>query len=118
MTCDPICDVGTSLSIVNEMASAITGTTTKLLFRFPHGDCTWLDIEVVNDFGYIPIRLTELSPRTPLARACFSDGVRTVRNAVPVVARPGARYGFEGSREAACRAVPANRVSTVARQLH
>jgi hypothetical protein len=30
MTCDPICDVGTSLSIVNEMLSAITGTTAKL----------------------------------------------------------------------------------------
>ncbi|MHA6508625.1 polysaccharide deacetylase family protein [Tessaracoccus sp. Y1736] len=38
--------------------SALTGTTTKPLFRFPFGDVAPLDIRVVNEAGYIPIRWT------------------------------------------------------------
>ncbi len=36
--------------------SALTGQATGPLFRFPFGDRTPLDIEVVNDAGYIPFR--------------------------------------------------------------
>nr|NLD41188.1 polysaccharide deacetylase family protein [Actinomycetales bacterium] len=38
--------------------SALTGATTKPLFRFPFGDRTNLDIQVVNGEGYVPFRWT------------------------------------------------------------
>ena len=38
--------------------SALTGVTTRPLFRFPFGDRTDLDIQVVNGEGYIPVRWT------------------------------------------------------------
>ncbi|MGC5585221.1 polysaccharide deacetylase family protein [Ornithinimicrobium sp. W1665] len=38
--------------------SALTGRATAPLFRFPFGDRTPLDVEVVNAEGYVPIRWT------------------------------------------------------------
>lgn len=46
------------LAAAEAAISAVTGTTTKPLFRFPYGDRTQLDIDVVNAAGYIPIRWT------------------------------------------------------------
>ncbi|MHA7273361.1 polysaccharide deacetylase family protein [Arthrobacter sp. TMT4-20] len=36
----------------------LTGKTTMPYFRFPYGDRTQLDIDVVNGFGYVPFRWT------------------------------------------------------------
>ena len=36
----------------------LTGKTTMPYFRFPYGDRTALDIQVVNGFGYVPFRWT------------------------------------------------------------
>ena len=46
------------LAAADASISALTGRTTKPLFRFPYGDRTTLDIEVVNAAGYIPFRWT------------------------------------------------------------
>jgi peptidoglycan/xylan/chitin deacetylase (PgdA/CDA1 family) len=54
----------TTAEILDELAAAeasiaaITGRTTRPLFRFPFGARTDLDIRVVNDAGYIPFRWT------------------------------------------------------------
>lgn len=46
------------LGAADASISALTGRTTLPLFRFPFGDRTPLDIDVVNGAGYIPIRWT------------------------------------------------------------
>ncbi len=44
------------LAAAEASISALTGQTTKPLFRFPYGDRAALDIKVVNGEGYIPFR--------------------------------------------------------------
>ena len=46
------------LSAAERSISALTGKTTVPLFRFPYGDRTNLDIQVVNGEGYVPFRWT------------------------------------------------------------
>ncbi len=46
------------LAAAEASVSALTGATTRPLFRFPFGDRTPLDIEVVNQAGYVPVRWT------------------------------------------------------------
>ncbi|WP_083664088.1 polysaccharide deacetylase family protein [Ornithinimicrobium sp. CNJ-824] len=67
--------------------SALTGRATAPLFRFPFGDRTPLDIEVVNDEGYVPIRWTV----DTLGWQGTSGGITTdvVRDRVRDTARPG-----------------------------
>lgn len=67
--------------------SALTGRPTAPLFRFPFGDRTPLDIEVVNDEGYVPIRWTV----DTLGWQGTSEGITTavVRERVRSTARPG-----------------------------
>lgn len=67
--------------------SALTGRATAPLFRFPFGDRTPLDIEVVNDEGYVPIRWTV----DTLGWQGTSEGITTdvVRERVRDTARPG-----------------------------
>lgn len=67
--------------------SARTGTTTKPLFRFPFGDVSPLDIRVVNEAGYIPIRWTV----DTLGWKGTSEGITTavVRQRILDRLRPG-----------------------------
>ncbi|SOC52296.1 polysaccharide deacetylase family protein [Ornithinimicrobium cerasi] len=67
--------------------SALTGHPTAPLFRFPFGDRTSLDIEVVNDAGYVPIRWTA----DTLGWKGTSEGITTavVRDRVLSTLRPG-----------------------------
>ena len=67
--------------------SALTGRATAPLFRFPFGDRTPLDVEVVNDEGYVPIRWTV----DTLGWQGTSEGITTavVRARVRDTARPG-----------------------------
>lgn len=51
-------EIRAELAAAEASISAVTGRTTKPLFRFPFGDRTPLDIEVVNGEGYVPIRWT------------------------------------------------------------
>lgn len=46
------------LAAADRSISALTGTSTAPLFRFPYGDVTPYDIGVVNRAGYIPVRWT------------------------------------------------------------
>ena len=46
------------LAAAEASISALTGRSTKPLFRFPYGDRGSLDIKVVNGEGYIPFRWT------------------------------------------------------------
>jgi peptidoglycan/xylan/chitin deacetylase (PgdA/CDA1 family) len=48
--------IRSELARADASISALTGEATAPLFRFPFGDRTPLDIEVVNDAGYIPFR--------------------------------------------------------------
>lgn len=67
--------------------SALTGATTKPLFRFPFGDVAALDIRVVNEAGYIPIRWTV----DTLGWKGTSEGITTaiVRQRILDRLRPG-----------------------------
>jgi peptidoglycan/xylan/chitin deacetylase (PgdA/CDA1 family) len=51
-------EIRAELQAAEGAISSLTGVTTRPLFRFPFGDRTPLDIEVVNRAGYIPIRWT------------------------------------------------------------
>jgi peptidoglycan-N-acetylglucosamine deacetylase len=51
-------EIRTELARADASISALTGEPTAPLFRFPFGDRTPLDIQVVNDAGYIPFRWT------------------------------------------------------------
>jgi peptidoglycan/xylan/chitin deacetylase (PgdA/CDA1 family) len=51
-------EIRAELSTADASISALTGVATAPLFRFPFGDRTPLDIEVVNLAGYVPIRWT------------------------------------------------------------
>ncbi|MCE0486789.1 polysaccharide deacetylase family protein [Ornithinimicrobium sediminis] len=51
-------EIRTELARADASISALTGERTAPLFRFPFGDRTPLDIQVVNDAGYIPFRWT------------------------------------------------------------
>lgn len=51
-------EIRAQLTAAERSISALTGTTTKPLFRFPYGDVADLDIRVVNGAGYIPVRWT------------------------------------------------------------
>ncbi|MCA1783915.1 MAG: polysaccharide deacetylase family protein, partial [Intrasporangiaceae bacterium] len=46
------------LSLADSAISPLTGKPTAPLFRFPYGDRTASEIQVVNNAGYIPIRWT------------------------------------------------------------
>lgn len=50
--------IRSELSLADSAISGLTGKSTKPLFRFPFGDRTSYDIQVVNNAGYIPIRWT------------------------------------------------------------
>ena len=50
--------IAVELARAEASISALTGETTKPLFRFPFGDRETLDIVVVNRLGYIPFRWT------------------------------------------------------------
>jgi len=60
----PYFSTTTNEAIRRELAAAeaaiapLTGQTTRPLFRFPYGDRTAADIDVVNAAGYIPFRWT------------------------------------------------------------
>lgn len=75
------------LAAAERSISALTGRTTQPLFRFPYGDRTPLDIEVVNLAGYIPIRWTV----DTLGWQGTTEGISTVvvRQRVRDTARPG-----------------------------
>jgi peptidoglycan-N-acetylglucosamine deacetylase len=64
------------------------GRPTAPLFRFPYGDRTSADIEVVNNAGYVPIRWTV----DTLGWQGTSEGITTaiVRQRVLDAVRPGA----------------------------
>lgn len=51
-------EIRAQLAAADAAISALTGEHTAPLFRFPFGDRTPLDIQVVNAAGYIPIRWT------------------------------------------------------------
>jgi peptidoglycan/xylan/chitin deacetylase (PgdA/CDA1 family) len=51
-------EIRAELRAAEASISGLTGRTTAPLFRFPFGDRTPLDIEVVNGAGYVPIRWT------------------------------------------------------------
>ncbi|WP_226921505.1 polysaccharide deacetylase family protein [Georgenia subflava] len=51
-------EIRDDLAAAEAAISAATGRPAMPLFRFPYGDRTALDIEVVNDAGYIPFRWT------------------------------------------------------------
>ena len=51
-------EIWAELRAADASISPLTGTATAPLFRFPFGDRTPLDIEVVNLAGYVPIRWT------------------------------------------------------------
>ena len=67
--------------------SDLTGAVTAPLFRFPFGDRTPLDIEVVNDAGYIPFRWSA----DTLGWQGTDEGITTatVRDRVLATLRPG-----------------------------
>lgn len=67
--------------------SSLTGSSTAPLFRFPFGDRTPLDIEVVNDAGYVPIRWTVDTLGWKGTREGISTAV--VRQRVLDTLRPG-----------------------------
>jgi len=46
------------LSAADASISALTGRSTRPLFRFPYGDRTAADVAVVNGAGYVPFRWT------------------------------------------------------------
>jgi peptidoglycan-N-acetylglucosamine deacetylase len=48
--------IRSELSLADASISSLTGKSSKPLFRFPFGDRTAYDIQVVNNAGYIPIR--------------------------------------------------------------
>lgn len=75
------------LSAAEASISALTGTTTQPLFRFPFGDRTPLDIEVVNEAGYVPVRWTV----DTLGWKGTTEGITTalVRRRVLDTLRPG-----------------------------
>lgn len=50
--------IRSELSLADSAISSLTGKSTKPLFRFPYGDRTAYDIQVVNNAGYIPSRWT------------------------------------------------------------
>ena len=51
-------EIRVELAAAEKAISALTGSTTAPLFRFPFGDREDLDIRVVNAAGYIPVRWT------------------------------------------------------------
>ena len=80
-------EIRAELRAAETSISALTGRTTAPLFRFPFGDRTPLDIEVVNGAGYIPIRWTA----DTLGWKGTSGGITTavVRERVLSTLRPG-----------------------------
>lgn len=75
------------LAAAEASISALTGETTKPIFRFPFGDRTPLDIAVVNVAGYVPIRWTV----DTLGWQGVTEGITTavVRERVLDTLRPG-----------------------------
>ncbi|WP_122260513.1 polysaccharide deacetylase family protein [Ornithinimicrobium cerasi] len=80
-------EIRAELRAADGSISALTGHPTAPLFRFPFGDRTSLDIEVVNDAGYVPIRWTA----DTLGWKGTSGGITTavVRDRVLSTLRPG-----------------------------
>lgn len=80
-------EIRAELAAAEASVSALTGETTKPLFRFPFGDRTPLDIEVVNVAGYVPIRWTV----DTLGWQGTTEGITTavVRQRVLDTLRPG-----------------------------
>jgi peptidoglycan/xylan/chitin deacetylase (PgdA/CDA1 family) len=76
------------LSLADAAISPLSGRPTAPLFRFPYGDRTSADIQVVNDAGYVPIRWTV----DTLGWQGTSEGITTaiVRQRVLDAVRPGA----------------------------
>ena len=76
------------LSLADAAIAPLAGRPTAPLFRFPYGDRTAADIEVVNDAGYIPIRWTV----DTLGWQGTSEGITTsiVRQRVLDRLQPGA----------------------------
>jgi peptidoglycan/xylan/chitin deacetylase (PgdA/CDA1 family) len=79
--------IRTELRAADASISALTGTGTAPLFRFPFGDRTALDIEVVNEAGYVPVRWTV----DTLGWQGTEEGITTavVRQRVLDTLRPG-----------------------------
>lgn len=75
------------LAAADASIAAVTGEPTAPLFRFPFGARTPLDIEVVNDAGYVPVRWTV----DTLGWQGTSEGVTTavVRQRILDTLRPG-----------------------------
>lgn len=80
-------EIRAELRAAETSISALTGATTAPLFRFPFGDRTPLDITVVNDAGYVPIRWTV----DTLGWKGTQEGITTgvVRQRVLDALRPG-----------------------------
>ncbi|MFK5647809.1 polysaccharide deacetylase family protein [Ornithinimicrobium sp. LYQ121] len=80
-------EIRAELSAAEASISALTGRTTAPLFRFPFGDRTPLDIDVVNGAGYIPIRWTV----DTLGWQGITEGITSVivRDRVLDALRPG-----------------------------
>lgn len=80
-------EIRAELAAAESAIATLTGTSTAPLFRFPFGDRTPLDITVVNDAGYIPVRWTVDS----LGWQGTSGGITTttVRERVLATLRPG-----------------------------
>jgi peptidoglycan/xylan/chitin deacetylase (PgdA/CDA1 family) len=76
------------LSLADAAISPLSGRSTAPLFRFPYGDRTSADIQVVNNAGYVPIRWTV----DTLGWQGSSEGITTaiVRQRVVDRLRPGA----------------------------
>lgn len=80
-------EIRAELARADTSISALTGDTTAPLFRFPFGDRTPLDIQVVNDAGYIPFRWSA----DTLGWQGTDEGITTttVRDRVLATLRPG-----------------------------
>jgi peptidoglycan/xylan/chitin deacetylase (PgdA/CDA1 family) len=80
-------DIRTQLANAERSITDLTGRPAEPLFRFPFGARTPLDIQVVNDAGYIPFRWTV----DTLGWKGTSGGITAaaVRERVLATARPG-----------------------------
>lgn len=76
------------LAAAESAITALTGKPAKPLFRFPYGDRTPYDIQVVNNAGYIPIRWTV----DTLGWQGTTEGITTsvIRQRVLTALQPGA----------------------------